>query len=198
MTTIDIEKIQIEPYDGKRNLSNFTCGHTDLDEFLKEDSIQQKEIMLNSTYLIIYDDNIIGFFTLSTDKIKLNNLENEYKQHFKDKNITYKEFPAIKLGRLGILEKLKGNGIGTFLINWIIYYSIGMSKNIGFRFITIDAYLGKPYEFYKKNHCKNIYNPEKLKKEINKYEKLKERNHPDAYKRTVPMFIDLYKFKDYL
>ncbi|MCL2115976.1 MAG: hypothetical protein FWH29_07130 [Methanobrevibacter sp.] len=69
MTSISYKKIKIELHDGSKDLTSFSCGHEDLNEFLKKDTIKQKEWMLGSTYLAIYYADIIGFFTLSADKI---------------------------------------------------------------------------------------------------------------------------------
>ncbi|MBZ9570550.1 GNAT family N-acetyltransferase [Methanobrevibacter sp. TMH8] len=195
MANIDLNKIKIILHDGSDDVSQFDCNHEDINEFIIEDALPQKEIMLNSTYIAKYEENIIGFFTLSADKIKIGKLGEEYKEKFKNKKINYTEFPALKLGRLGVVKQYKGQKIGSFLLRWIFFYGIEMSKNIGFRFITIDSYLGYPYEFYKKNYCKDILNEQNLKKEINTYERLKNRNNPEANKRTVPLFMDLYKFK---
>lgn len=200
MGEIDFTKIKIELQEGTEDISTFDCGHDDITEFLKEDSIKQKEIMLNSTYIVKYfkkDNHIpIGFFTLCTDKISLNNLDEKYKEKFINKKISYDDFPALKIGRLGVTTEYQSKKIGPYILRWIFFYGVEMLKNIGIRFITIDSYLGNPYDFYKKNLCKDIYNKERLKKEFEKYERLKERNHPDANKRTVPLFMDLYKFKN--
>ncbi|MCL2115738.1 MAG: GNAT family N-acetyltransferase [Methanobrevibacter sp.] len=177
-------------------MTSFDCEHDDLNEFLKEDSIKQKEWMLNSTYLASYNDEIIGFFTLSTDKIKIKDLEDQYKEKFKNK-VNYKEFPALKIGRLGVSSSYKSKGIGTYLFKWIISKSINLSKEIGFRFITVDTYVSS-YKFYKKNYCKDSFSNDKLKKEFKKFETAQKRNPQAAYKMTVPMFMDLYKFKNHL
>jgi len=193
--TVNYKKITIELHEGSKDLSSFNCGHKDLNEFLKEDSIKQKEWMLNSTYLAIYNEEIVGFFTLSTDKQRIKNLSHEYKEKFKNK-VNYKEFPALKIGRLGVSLRYKNKGIGKHLFKWIINKSIKLSKEMGFRFITIDTYIPS-YNFYKKLYCIDSFNDEKLEKEFNKFKKAQQNDPPTAYKMTIPLFFDLYKFKNH-
>lgn len=194
MTVMNYKKIIIELHDGSRDLTKFDCDHADLNEFLKKDSIKQKEWMLNTTYLAIYNEEIIRFFTLATDKQKIKSLGEEYKEKFKNK-VNYKEFPAIKIGRLGVTSSYREKRIGTYLLRWIFIYSIKLSKEIGFRFVTMDVYISA-YKFYKKNYCKDSFNNEKLKREFEKFEKTQIYDPQSANNMTVPMFMDLYKFKD--
>ena len=197
MEKFDFKKIKIGLHNKNVDVSQFDCSHNDINEFLKEDSLRQKAIMLNSTYVAKYNNEVIGFVTLSTDRIELKNLDERYKQKFQKLNIGYETFPALKIGRLAVTNKYKKHGIGTYLLRWIFYFSIVLSNNLGLRFITLDAYLGDSHDFYKKNYCRDSYNQEKLKKEFKKFERLKKRKHPDAYKITVPMFMDLCRYKNY-
>ena len=90
------EEIEIIIHAGVRDLTKFDCGNEDLNEFLRDDSLKQQNAMLNITYLVIYREEIIGYFTLSTDNIKLSNLKKEYKEKFNNKDVYYKVFPAAK------------------------------------------------------------------------------------------------------
>ncbi len=46
----------------KQDLSDFSCGLDDMDDFLKNDALDQQEDNLNVTYLAKYREEIIGFF----------------------------------------------------------------------------------------------------------------------------------------
>ena len=149
--------------------------------------------MLNSTYLAYFDEEIIGFFTIFTDAIKIKELGEKYSEKFKNKNMVYDVYPAIKIGRLGVHKNYKKQGIGTYLLQWIFNLCIGISKDVGLRFITINAYM-LVYEFYKKNYYEDIYDEKKLEKEFKKFLKAKEKNPKRAEKMTIPMFFDLYDY----
>ena len=138
MSEIDFKKIKIKLYDNNYDYSQFSCKIPDLNDFLKEDANKQKEAMLNVTYLALYDEKIIGYFTLSTDNIKISNLQGDYEKKFKDKDVYYKVFPAIKIGRFGVDKRYENKGVGKFLFRVILQHVFKVSKQIGFRFITID------------------------------------------------------------
>ena len=144
--------------------------------------------MLSVTYLAIYHEEVIGYFTLSTDNIKLSNLEENYKDKFEDKDIYYKVFPAVKLGRFAIDKKCQNKGVGRFLFERILYISVMASKQIGFRFISIDAY-GDAYNFYKKMKCKDTLKKKKLENKLNEFEKA---NLQNKYNITIRLSLDLY------
>ncbi|MDP1553066.1 MAG: hypothetical protein Q8M06_08640 [Methanobacteriaceae archaeon] len=64
------EHLEIIPLCNKHTLSEFNCGHDDLNEFLIEDSKEQMDIMVNVTHICSYKNQILGYMTLSTDKIE--------------------------------------------------------------------------------------------------------------------------------
>jgi len=90
------DDLVIEKITPSDDLSGFNCGDEDLNEFLKKDSLEQMAKQLNVTYLCKYNNKIIAFFTLSSDSIKINRDD----KHIV--GINYSEYPALKLGRLGV------------------------------------------------------------------------------------------------
>lgn len=156
------------------DLTNFSCGLDDMDEFLINDALNQQQDNLNVTYLVLCDNNIIGFFSLLADSIKIKDIGKEY-------DISYETSPAIKIGRLAVDEKYRSKGIGTVILDNICKNIKLISKKVGIRFITIDAYCGVR-KFYYKNEFKHfkINNAKKLKRTA-------ERNE----KTTIPLYKDI-------
>lgn len=97
--TNDIEQIDynIIKLTKEHELSSFHCGLNDMDNFLKDDALNQQEDNINTTYLLIHENKIIGFFSLLADSINIKDIPKEYE-------CSYKSFPAIKIGRLAIHE----------------------------------------------------------------------------------------------
>ena len=194
MNKIDFKKIKIIPLDNNHDLKNFSCKISDLNDFLKEDAYRQSKAMLNVTYLTLYDDEVLGYFTLSTDNIKISSLTEYYKEKFKDKDVYYKVFPAVKVGRLGVDKKFEKKCLGRFLFLQIIHHAIKVSKQIGFRFITIDSYVSA-YDFYKKMECQDGIEREKIENKVNEFKRLISQNKLEkAHKITIFLFFDLYDF----
>jgi len=145
--------IRIKKVDGSTVFDNFDCGDCDLYDFLFGDSIRYQNELLAVTYLVYDDKNrIIAFFSLSNDSLKDNDFEKWNSLNRKVSNQKRrKDYPAVKLVRLGVDNSQKGKGFGLELIfilkNWFT------SDNItGCRFLLVDAYHKQDVlRFYLKN-----------------------------------------------
>ena len=122
--------------------SFFDCGDLDLNEFFLKDSFLNIDNNLSKIYACKYDEKIVAFFSLSADSIKINDpLE-----------VSYPQYPAIKIGRLGVHKDYQNNSIGTMIIYWVIGFCREIRKDIGVRFISVDAYNDEQViNFYKNN-----------------------------------------------
>lgn len=147
ISEINFKEILVEALQKHHNLERFDCGDDDISEFLKKDALNWQRQKNTRVHLFIHNEEIIGFFSLSCDSIKLK--ESEKSKHPKMEN-SLKEFPAMKIGRLGVDKKWQRCGLGTKILMWAIGYISHHSDNsIACRFVTIDAY---PHmvEWYKK------------------------------------------------
>ena len=75
------------------DVSTFSCGHDDLDEFLIEDSMDYQRERLSVTRLAYIDSEIVGFFTLVTDCIDVKQVDPENGR----RGYPYRKYPAIKV-----------------------------------------------------------------------------------------------------
>ena len=169
MNVIKPDEIKIEKLNEFHNLSKFDSYEKDLVDFLREDALNNQKQSLSLTFLWFYQEDITGYITLLTDKTSL---EEELKNVFLNKNINYKSFPALKIGRLCVHDKYLRKGLGRLMACFAMQKAIEINKDkAGCRFITVDAkkQLGI-INFYKKLNFKV----------------LKERND-----KTMPMFLDL-------
>ena len=57
------------------------------------------------TYIVKYNDEIIRFFSLLSDKIELKDIEDEY-------DLPYSVCPAMKIGRFAVNKKYRSLGLG--------------------------------------------------------------------------------------
>ena len=155
------------------DLNEFSCGLDDMDDFLKDDALDQQRDNLNVTYLAGYNDDIIGFFYLLSDSIRLKDIDEEY-------DLPYSTSPAI-IGRFAVNEKYNSLGLGTVLLDNVCYQIKRISDIIGVRFITVDAYCSARGFYYKNqfNHLK-VHNEKKLRRASKRNPYL-----------TVPLYKDL-------
>ncbi|MDI6795232.1 MAG: hypothetical protein QME81_20620, partial [bacterium] len=70
----DIELQKLSP---NVDLSAFTCGNNDLDDFLKSDALFYQEVNIAQTVLLCKNNGIVGYFSLTSDSIVLQTREKE-------------------------------------------------------------------------------------------------------------------------
>lgn len=73
MTGLDCSKLEIIKADKEILRSiEFDCGDDDLNEFLLVDSFINIDNSLSKIYLCLYEKEVVAFFSLSADSIKIN------------------------------------------------------------------------------------------------------------------------------
>ena len=140
--------------------------------------------------VIFYKGEIIGYFSLLTDKIFVKDLKNrEIRANIEhDLKNKYKTIPAVKIGRLAIDRKYAKKGIGSFILNNLIVTLNEISKkDIGFRLITVEGY-AEAYHFYTTNNFVPLQNDGEFRAKINK---MIERDP----KRPINLILDLEKIR---
>ncbi|HOD85768.1 MAG TPA: GNAT family N-acetyltransferase [Methanoculleus sp.] len=130
-----LPEIRFLPLSRDLDVSTFSCGHDDLDEFLIEDSMDYQRERLSVTRLAYIDSEIVGFFTLVTDCIDVKQVDPENGR----RGYPYRKYPAIKVARLATSKKHQGNGIGSRMLHEILTLTIMISEYVGCRIITVDA-----------------------------------------------------------
>jgi len=110
---------------------DFDCGDEDLNEFLLKDSVENIKNNLCTIFLCIYEEDVVGFFSLSADSIKIN----------EKLKIQYPQYPAIQ-----------NQHIGSLMIDWVVGFCRNLGNEIGIRFVSVDAYNNtKTVNFYNHN-----------------------------------------------
>ena len=125
-TTYEMRKL-----DTSEKIESFDCGDTDLNDFILNESFLYREALLAVSYVLENKVNqrSVAYFSLANDRISLSDFEN--------------------ICRLGVDLSVKGQSIGSFLLNFIKSYFIIENKT-GCRFLTVDAYAAA-VPFYMKN-----------------------------------------------
>ena len=138
--------------DNKHLISGFSCeSNTDglpanarrkvkkhdkeIETFLKREALDEQNLFLNTTHLLISDTNeLVGFVSLCNDSLYL---AEDSRNKFKT---IYASVPAVKIARLGINSKYHGQGYGEQLLKYSLFKSIQMCDISGVSFITLDCY----------------------------------------------------------
>ncbi len=141
----------------KESIESFDCGDADLNDFILQESILYRQALLAVSYVMeskIDSSVISAYFSLANDKVSLNDFEsktefNRFRKHRFVNEKRLKSYPAVKICRLGVDLSMKGQSVGTFLLNFIKSYFV-IDNKTGCRFLTVDAY-AEAVPFYLKN-----------------------------------------------
>ena len=185
---------KFETLTDEHDVSGFESEYEDLNEFLKNDALEQQNSNLNLTKLVICDDIVVGYFSLLTDTIFLDNIRDDIvKKDIKNRlNIASPKnrMPAIKIGRLAIDKKYSGHGLGSDILMNILFNIKNIAENsVGLRFVTVDGY-AKAYNFYVEHN--NFVN---LKKDDEKIRKKLDRIIERNPNQTFYLYLDLKKLE---
>lgn len=151
MSVYDIRRLK-----RRESIESFDCGDADLNDFILKESPLYRQALLAVSYIVENKQNLTvsAYFSLANDKVALNDFEsktefNRFRKHRFVNEKRLKSYPAVKICRLGVDLSMKGQYIGTFLLNFIKSYFV-IDNKTGCRFLTVDAYAGA-VPFYLKN-----------------------------------------------
>lgn len=171
--SIKPEELRVEKLDNRHLyvIDKFKSSNIDLTNFLKEDSLRNERLSINSTYLLFYNplNELVAFVSLCSDAIKVNNTK--LKELFDSEGVDYKTLPAIKICRLSVDKNYEKRGIGAIMVNAIFRMVLEINDKISCRFIYVDS-KRESINFYKSKGFEILKNREK---------------------GTLPMYYDLIK-----
>ncbi len=198
-----LDKCTFTPYNESAicDCDSFNCGHEDLNDFFKNDSINWSRELLGKSYCFTLDKNpskIVCAFTVSNDSIKTKKLPGSrrkkvIKQVPSEKRM--RSYPAVLIGRLGVNEEYRmiegeDSSTGDQLMDFIKSWFIDDANKTGCRFIVVDSYNEhKALRYYRRNGFDPLFSSENQEKE---FTGLRE----EDVLKTRMFFLDLILFTD--
>ncbi|MBE6488016.1 MAG: GNAT family N-acetyltransferase [Methanosphaera stadtmanae] len=172
-----VDNYKIEKITKHHYLNDFNCENEKLNTFLKKDALEQQNNRFNVTYLAIYNNMILGYYSLLADNIRLKKVDFNIPKE-------YKNAPAIKIGQFARDKKFKKMGLGSELLDIACRDIKKQSMKFGIKYITVDSYVSAR-RFYEENDFKYVHNIDfgKIKK---------------AEKRNPNSIVGMYKNVDYI
>lgn len=179
-TRINPLGIQVEPFKENQDVKRFTCGNTDLDEFLTTEEVKDYEAQgLGKTSLVYLQDNLVAYFTVCNDSLRVEYLK-KTRSFSKTAKLIVDSIPAVKIGRLATAKDWQKKGIGRAVVAYIAKSALETSTRFGVRLLIVEA---KPESiaFYEKCGFELTYETRRERRRTN---------------RT--MFLDLQSLEDLL
>ncbi len=127
------------------NKTQFDCGDTNLNIFLKKYALQNDKNNSSKTYVSTYKKtkNIIGYYTLAYGSVSHAEATEEVK-----KNMPKYPIPVMILARLAVDKNYKNKGIGAGLLKDAISRTMQASEIAGLRAIIAHAKDENAKSFY--------------------------------------------------
>jgi GNAT superfamily N-acetyltransferase len=136
-------------------VDGFDCGDADLNDYFSKDAIEARNLMTCETFALTHwdiPDGVVGLVSVCNDVVEVKKLQ--LFPQFKNTpaaKLTYKEWPAVKIARLGVRQEVQGKNVGTHIINLLKTLFVTDNRT-GCRIMTVDAYNKPPVlRFYERN-----------------------------------------------
>jgi len=126
--------------------ANFRCGHPALDRYLRAQARQDEKRRVSRVFVASIQNNpntIVGYYTLSSLAIELNELPTELARQLPRHPI-----PAALLGRLAVSLDAQGLGIGRMLLADALKRCLMVSDEIAIYALVVDAIDDSARAFY--------------------------------------------------
>lgn len=145
---MDLAGLSLLKVDNQTNIKPFDCGDEDLNSFLFTKSIPYAKELLATTYILEDENETVAFFSIFNDSIRVEEIEfaskNALKRFLSDllphSKRHLKNFPALKIGRLGVSNNHQKKGLGGLILKFIIDLAINKNEHCACKFISVDAY----------------------------------------------------------
>lgn len=121
----------------------FSCGIPELDRYLKEQASQDVKRRTASVFVAVFDNRVIGFYTLSATAISRESLPTDIVRKLPKYPI-----PAVLLGRLAADVSFQGKQIGKTLMVNAMKRALLASSTVGMYALVVDAKNEKAKSFY--------------------------------------------------
>jgi GNAT superfamily N-acetyltransferase len=110
----------------------FDCGAADQNAFLYLRAWADACHGISVTHMLFIKGIPAAYVTLLSDRIQLGPKE-------KPKGVTYQFVPAMKVGQLGVDRRFAGQGLGRYMLGFVVQLATQFRGVFGCRYVTLDA-----------------------------------------------------------
>ena len=139
-----MSQFKIEQLARAHDRQNFHCGVENLDRYFKTQAGQDARNKVAVTFVLLKDNIIAGYYTLSNTSIPLS----EFPEAIQKKLPKYPLVPATLIGRLARDIRFKSERLGEVLLVDALKRSLLLSREIASFAIVVDAENEHARQFY--------------------------------------------------
>jgi GNAT superfamily N-acetyltransferase len=147
MGTIGGSGAQITPperLNADHDLTQFSCGETSLDSWLKRRALQNEKSGASRTYVVCAGSCVVGYYALAAGAVAHTEATSRVRRNMPD------PAPVILIGRLAIDSRFQGRGIGADLLRDAVLRTLQAAEIAGIRAILVSAISANAKSFYER------------------------------------------------
>lgn len=133
---IDLNRLEVGRLKSSDDVGAFLCSDVDLTSFLKVLAVTYQEEGMGVTYLAWLDGQPAGYFTVAAASLRVRGVESRDRVEGLE-DMEY--YPSLLIGRLGVDQRLEGQGIGSRLLQLVYGIATQERERIGVRFLILNA-----------------------------------------------------------
>ncbi len=139
---------QVMPLDGRlHDRAGFSCGVAELDRYIRDHASQDVKRDVARVFVALQDDTsaICGYYSLSAASFQRDSLPGD-----QAKRLPHYPVPAALLGRLAVDARMKGQGLGAFLLIDALNRIFRATQTLAVNAVIVDAKDDAATAFYGK------------------------------------------------
>lgn len=126
----------------EHDLSDFLCGTTSLDDWLKRRANANQVSGASRTYVVCEKSRVVGYYCLASGALALNEAPGSIRRNMPD------PVPIAILGRLAVDRSWQGKGLGAALLQDAVARTLNAGDIIGIRGLLVHAISSEAKAFY--------------------------------------------------
>lgn len=131
------------PLTPDHNLSAFSSGEPELDEWLVRRAVTNQASGASRTYVVTIDNRVIAYYALVNGSILAASAPGKVKRNMPE------PIPVMILGRLAVDQTWQGKGLGMALLRDAILRTLQAAEIAGIRAILVHALHERAASFYR-------------------------------------------------
>jgi len=133
-----------EPLSDKHDLSDFSCGETILDQWLRQRADKNESSGASRTYVVCEGNIVIAYYSLAVGSIEHRFAPGKIRRNMPE------PIPVMVLGRLAVDTRHRGKSIGPALVRDALSRTLRVAEEVGIRALLVHALHERAAGFYKK------------------------------------------------
>lgn len=147
MGGVEASKIRItapEKLTVEHDLTQFCCGESSLNLWLKTRALQNEKNGASRTKVVCSEGHVVGFYALATGAVAHVEAPTRIKRNMPD------PVPVMLIGRLAVDEHFQHRGIGADLLRDAVLRTLQAAEIAGIRAVLVNAISKDAKQFYEK------------------------------------------------